>query len=94
MDVSLNGVTMTGMGRPAFCRIITVSFAKDSIYCNLAMGSENNEIDDLSNAQSYAEANNYEFIKLGECVTDEEFIKRENKEKHWYRFNSPTISPP
>ena len=79
---TLSGVSFIGHGRPEFWRIVTISFAKDSNYCNIPIGSENNKIDDLANAQSYTEGNNYEFIKLGECVTDKEFIKRENKERH------------
>lgn len=90
---TLSGVSIIEHKRPEFWRIVTFSFAKDDNYSNIPMSSENNEIDDMANAKSYAEGNNYGFIKLGECVTDKEFIKRENKTRHWYGFRENKKKP-
>jgi hypothetical protein len=73
--------------RPKFWRIITIQFnKKENIYSNIPMYSNNDRKEDLRNARNYAKANNYRFIKPGECVTDEEHIRRGEIECNWYKY--------
>lgn len=73
---------------PEFWRIITVSFSNDDIFSSVPMASENNRKDDIKYAKAYAENNDYTFVKIGECVSDNEMLERQKIDSNWYKYKT------